>query len=103
MAMYVPAFYRLTIENVDNMIYSWAPEHKATWLELMAIDHAFHFQDKDYDGGISFIDRLYKKLGRFHPEWNLEELKNKSRSMDTYYKTIEEMLKEQKDIDYYGV
>jgi hypothetical protein len=103
MSNFVPAFYRLSIEGIDQMMYSWPDNHKVKWFELMAIDYAYHCTDKGYDGGISFIDRLYSKLHIFHPEWNLEDLKNKSRTTDTYHLTISEMLANQSDIDYYGV
>jgi len=101
--MFVPSYYRLTLDQVTEMVKSWGPEHKATWFDLMAIDYAFHHEDIDYDGGLSFIDRLYKKLKSTKPFWDLTDLKRRASSLETYHRIISAMLSSQSDIDYYGV
>jgi hypothetical protein len=91
------------MDQVTEMVRAWGPEHKATWFDLMAIDYAFHHEDIDYDGGLSFIDRLYKKLKSSKPSWNLADLKRRASSLETYHRIISAMLSSQSDIDYYGV
>ena len=101
--MYVPMYYRLSIDAVDSMIYSWDDSHVVTWFDLMAIDYAHHHKDIDYDGGMSFIHRIYNKLHHLHPFWNIEMLKASVTDTYSYIQVISGMLKDQNDIDFYGV
>ena len=101
--MYVPSYYRLSIDSVNEMISGWGDNHQTTWYDLMAIDYAYHHKDADYDGGLSFIDRIHKKIGTRHPFWNLADLKNRAASLEEYHRIISALFTEQRDIDYYGV
>ena len=85
------------------MIYGWGNDHKITWFDLMAIDYAYHHADNDYANGVSFIDRLVQKLGHNHPFWNIEMLKASVTDTYSYIQVISGMLKDQNDIDFYGV
>jgi hypothetical protein len=101
--MYVPSYYRLSIREVNEMITTWGDNYQPTWYDLMAIDYAYHHNDSDYDGGLSFIDRIYKKVGYRNPFWNLADLKNRAASVEEYPRMIAALFTEQRDIDYYGL
>jgi len=101
--MFVPFYYRLSMEAVDSMIYSWKGEHKLTWADLLAIDYAQNHSTQNYMGGLSFIDRLYNRLHSNHPFWNLEMLKANVKDDTSYMTTISAMLSSQVDIDDYGI
>jgi hypothetical protein len=82
-------------------------ESSPTWSDLLTIDYFYHHHEHNYDYGISFIDRIYKKLGRFHPEWNIPQMKAYIyKSLDpvsVYTHTIEYMLSDPTDVLYYGI
>jgi len=101
--MYVPSYYRLSIRQVNEMITTWGENYQPTWYDLMAIDYAYHHNDLDYDGGLSFIDRIYKKVGFRNSFWNLADLKNQAASVHDYPRIIAALFTEKRDIDYYGL
>lgn len=101
--MYVPMYYRLSIDAVDSMIYSWGDSHVVTWFDLMAIDYAHHHKDIDYDGGMSFIYRIYNKLHHLHPFWNINILTGDITDSNSYTLRVAALFRDQADIDYYGV
>ena len=74
---------------------------------LLEIDYVYHHQDNDYDGGLSFLDRINKKLGVFHGEWNIQHLKDTIRNAEDqqaeYLRVINWMFQDQRDITYYGL
>jgi hypothetical protein len=73
------------------------------WQHLVTLDYIHHHNDEDYDGGLSFLDRLNKKLGHKHSEWDIPAFKEDIRSETVYYNDIIMfMLEQQEDIDYYG-
>jgi hypothetical protein len=77
------------------------------WSDLITIDYFYHHHMKDYDGGLSFLDRIYKKLGQFHSEWNITDLKNSIRNaknpVSVYSDIIQYLLSDPHDIAYYGI
>jgi hypothetical protein len=77
------------------------------WSDLLTIDHFYYHHETNYDGGLSFIDRINKKLGRFHPEWDITSMKNSIVSskypQNMYVNTILFMLSDPKDVLYYGI
>jgi hypothetical protein len=77
------------------------------WSDLLTIDYFYHHHEADYDFGLSFIDRIYKKLGQFHPEWDVIELKNNVIYSNTpvvaYSCVINFMLQDPRDVLYYGI
>ena len=92
-------------ENQLNAELSDAGDN-VTWAHILMVDYSVHHQDNDYDEGLSFIDRLNKKLGKFH-NWNVNELKlrikNAQQPVGEYLLVISEMLADPKDVFYYGV
>lgn len=101
---YVPENYKLNNGDfqifIDNLI-------DPTWKDLLIIDFMFNHEKPDYDEGLSFLDRLHQKLGRFHPDWDIVLLKNRICSSENpqeeYINVIMLMLSSDSDIAYYGV
>ena len=104
---YIPNQFKVTKQQFDE-IYKNLGENDVTWKTLLMADYAYHHDDADYNDGLSFLDRLHKKLGRFHPEWNIDEYYSliegcKYDSVDQYEIIIAEMLADPSDIAYYGL
>jgi hypothetical protein len=108
--MFVPTFLRLNsqmLDNTMNLLKNVDDEvTDVPYRLLIAVDYIYHHTDNDYDDGLSFLDRLNKKLGVFHPEWDIQSMKNEiEHSLDpqgTYTKTIAVMLANPADRMYYG-
>jgi len=105
--MYVPTNLRMNTANEIELFVSSLNERKPVWSDLLTIDYFYNHHMKDYDGGLSFLDRLFKKLGQFHPEWNINDLKNGIRNSNNpvvvYTDIIRYMLEDPHDILYYGI
>jgi hypothetical protein len=95
--MYVPDYCQVSVD----FIFKNAPkdDEDINWQHLLQVDYAFHCLDSDYDGGLSFLDRLNKKL-RFTND--IATVKNSIDSIDSYLDTIQNILNDPKDIAYYG-
>lgn len=84
-----------TIEEPDDGVVKW--QH------LVTLDYIHHHNDADYDGGLSFLDRINKKLGHRHSDWDIPSFKDDIRKESLYYEdVIMFMFESQEDIDYYG-
>jgi hypothetical protein len=108
--LYVPEFILAQKEFIeDNLecVNEVSQTNSLNYMIMIIIDHIYHHNEEDYDGGLSFLDRLNKKLGEFHPEWNIEEYKNDIRNAQCpelrYIDIIEMMLEKEDDRMYYGV
>jgi len=105
--MYVSINYRMNKSNEIGMFVSTLNEKTPTWSDLLTIDYFYHHHMENYDGGLSFLDRLFDKLGQFHPEWNIEDLKNAIRNSNNpvlvYTDIIHYMLEDPRDVTYYGI
>ena len=102
MKMFVPQKYRsMTSQELIDYV-----EYEALnvfhWEVFLMIDYNNHHKDDDYDGGLSFINRIHKSLGWFHTEWNVDELRNSIKTMADYLHTIAYMLDEEA-CSMYGV
>lgn len=105
--MFVNDIYKLhTHEDMSIFIKSFN-QVAPIWSDLLTIDHFYYHHESDYDNGLSFIDRLNKKLGRFHPEWNIPAMKGYILSsrypQEVYINTILFMLSDPKDVAHYGI
>lgn len=104
--MYVPHIFRVTNNQLNDRIMQLGNQDPDVDILLM-IDFAFHHQDDDYDGGLSFIDRIHAKLGRFHPEWNVQNMKhtirNANNPIEEYLFVIDTMLENVDGRLYYGL
>lgn len=102
---YVPAAYCVDKKQIDDML-SLVKENDDVPLEVIVmIDHAYHHTDDNYDGGLSFFDRLHWKLSMFFElTWTPEELKEQlcSGDSDDYMNALRSILDKEK-IDIYGV
>ncbi len=104
---YIPPIYRINNVEANNMVRNFNEHTLITWEHLLMIDHAYHCDDDDYCGGLSFIDRIVKKIGFKYPEWNAMEIRNgilecEDRQKE-YLVMIKHMLGLYEDIEYYGL
>lgn len=94
---------------MDVMLNTMDDNTLITWEHLLMIDHAYHCDDSNYYGGLSFIDRIVKKIGFRHPDWNADDLKEYIESLHpddrsgAYTEIIKDMLQLYEDIVYYGL
>lgn len=104
---YVSISYQVNKSDVHAMLNQLGDNFKATWCHLLMIDYAYHNLDDDYDGGLSFFDRLNKKIGRFNENWDIEGFKtivrNSNNPVDVYEDIVKYLLEDQSNIDYYGI
>lgn len=103
---YIPQDYKVSEQELDDILPN-VEDAEIRWTHLLMIDYVYHHQNPNYEGGLSFIDRLVRKLGRFHPNWDIQDLKNEIRySYDpqyTYIQVIARMLSNPGHVAYYGV
>ena len=105
--MYVAKKYQVyNAQEMDEFI-TRLNEIYPTWRDLLIVDYFYYNHTADYDGGLSFFDRINAKIGRFHPEWNIAEFKELVRTADnkekTYNQIIQLMFMDPADIEYYGL
>jgi hypothetical protein len=105
--MYVSNNFKInTADEMDEFIKKF-DQANPTWSDLLTIDYFYHHHMSDYDGGLSFIDRINTKIGHFHPEWNIADLKNcikiSNDPVSVYSNIIQFMFLELSDILYYGI
>lgn len=98
--------YRKTKREIDDILANVGDDNIAPELLLM-IDYAYHNTDKDYDDGLSFLDRLHRKLSLYFPiQWNVHNLKLSVRTSNnpaaTFLDILNEILDDAK-IACYGV
>ena len=105
--MYVPKKFQMkSSQDIFNMVSKFNKDDP-TWYELLMIDYFYYHHQPNYDGGLSFLDRLNKKIGHLHPDWNIEDLKiiietaNNPSAM--YVDVIEYMINDPNDIKLYGI
>lgn len=108
--MFVSGFLRFNKEKLNEIMNLLKDANDEVtdvpYRLLIAVDYIYHNTDNNYDDGLSFLDRLNNKLGVFHPEWDIQAMKNEiEHSLDpqgTYLKTIADMLAKPEDRAYYG-
>ena len=103
---YIPNNYKVTNDQFDQ-IYNNLGENDATWETLIMADYVCHHNDEDYDDGLTFFDRLQKKIGQFHEDWNIQIFKSMIRQSENpaleYVMIVKNMLADPSDVAYYGV
>ncbi len=103
--MYVPNCFQRNKDDVTSIVN----DSRITWEHLLMIDHAYHCDDVDYCGGLSFIRRIIKKIGFRHPDWDVDEITEYIESLDpdnrsaAYLEIIQDMLQLYDDLVYYGL
>lgn len=104
--MIVAPEYRKTKEEIDVMLGDMQ-DVDITPEFLLMVDFAYHNGDKNYDHGLSFLDRLHHKLSMYFPiQWNIPNLKKMVRESNnpsgTFLDILNEILDDAK-IACYGV
>ena len=86
--------YRKTKEELNNILNNMQ-DNDITAEVLLMIDYAYHNTDNDYDAGLSFLDRLHKKLSMYFPiQWNVHNLKLTIRNSNTPSEVFLDILNE---------
>ena len=105
--MYVPQGLRLSIQQVSEKIANMEEGELIHAKRFIEIDYAYHHQDADYNGGLSLIDRIFDKIGHFHPHWNVIEMKQSIMTADdrenAYVDQIIAMFDRPGMKEYYGL
>lgn len=104
--MFVSPVYRKTKADISRMM-EYIHNIEITAETLLMIDHAFHNEDEDYEDGLSFLNRLHKKLSNFFEiTWDVEYLKKIIKESENPSQAFVEVLKEiltEDMIECYGV
>jgi hypothetical protein len=105
--MYVPTKYQMDSADEVAAFIKRFDEVTPIWSDLLTIDYFYNHHCANYDGGLSFIDRLNKKIGHFHPNWDIEGLKRIIRGSSNpehiYVDIIKYLLEDPHDVFYYGI
>jgi len=98
--------YRKTKTEINEILKN-IQENEITPELLLMIDYAYYNTDPDYDDGLSFLDRLHRKLSMyFQIQWNVKNLKKLVRNSNNHSSTFIDILNEILDsemIECYGV
>jgi len=105
--MYVNEAYRVNNNQLDDMLRN-ANDNEITPETLVMIDYVYHGNDPDYDGVISFFDRLYHKLRPYTQiEWDLDGIKANIRTSHDppaeYLRVLHDLLANRELIMMYGI
>ena len=105
--MYVPQELQVFCgEKLEHEITN-TPEEKITPLLLIKIDHFYNMHLSAYEGGLSFLDRINAKIGRFHSDWKIENMKDRIHASPNpqleYVSTVSAMFAGKGMIAYYGL
>ncbi len=105
--MYVADKFKLNIADEMSIFVKKFDQVNPVWSDILTIDYFYHNHMPNYDGGLSFFDRLDKKIGRFHENWDIEGFKRIIRGsnnpVSVYEDIVKYMLEDPNDINYYGV
>ena len=106
--LYIPAYLRVSKKALKAEIANIDEDDFASIDVLMKVDYVYHHHDNDYDGGLSFIDRLYKKVGQY--DWNnwdtnqlKENIRNSNDPQAEYVRVISQMLSDNRNVAIYGL
>ena len=104
--MFVSSIYRKTKMDITRML-EYSHNIEATVETLVMIDYAYHNEDENYQEGLSFLDRLHKKLSNFFEiSWDVEYLKDLLRKSENPSEDFIAVLKEiltQEMMECYGI
>jgi hypothetical protein len=101
---YVPAAYCADKKQIEEIISKTSEDEDLTLALITMIDHAYHCEDENYDGGLSFFDRLHWKLSFFFEiSWTPEDLKTQVRNAPEEYMNVLKSILDEEKIDVYGL
>lgn len=90
---YLSDEYKMTKDQIDVVLRHVGDN--ITPEILLMIDYAYHHTDENYDGGLSFLDRLYKKIILYYNiQWVLPNLKDTIRDAANPKKAFVDILNE---------
>ena len=103
---YINANFQWTKDDVRSMD-TIEDENNIPIETLVGVHYAYHKNDADFDGGLNFLDLLFKKLNKpFKLNWNVEEMKNQIRNSDNPQMAYLDLLRNILTTDmtaYYGL
>ena len=106
-AMYVSQNFAIDEQELIDAVTNIREPSDIDWKHLLMADYVYHHEDSDYDGGLSFLDRLQKKLGHKHQDWDVQAFKDWIITHDNiesaYQRIVMEMLENHEDVEYYGL
>lgn len=109
-AMYIPIEYRVAEQQMQEEVRDLEAqnyEFEDVPIDLLIkIDWVYHHHENNYDGGLSFLDRLNNKIGQFL-NVNIDNLKLQIRSandpQNEYRNVVHNLLRNREDRMYYGL
>jgi hypothetical protein len=105
--MYVSRNFAVAEQELIDAVSDIQEPSDIEWKHLLMADYVYHHEDSDYDGGLSFLDRLQKKLGYRHPDWDIPTFKewivSHENQESAYQRIVMEMLENHEDVEYYGL
>lgn len=95
--MYVKENHRATKEDISNILATMNDGDDVSVELLVKIHHAYHWMDPDFDGGLSFLDKLHHKLTLYYDvAWDLDGIKSiireSSKPEEEFYEILRQML-----------
>lgn len=95
--MYVKPDHIIERNELDRILDTLEADSNVHLEVLIAIDYAFHSMEDSYDGGLSFLDRLYHKLAMYYDiAWDLDGIKSlireSTKPQEEYYGILSQML-----------
>jgi hypothetical protein len=105
---YVSEYYHVSIPAINQFLEEVDDDNYVPgWEVLLKIDYAYHHDNDHYDGGLSFINRIYEKLRYRHPQWSAIAFRHRIIQADDpeyeYLSVISEMLADEQDRIIYGI
>jgi hypothetical protein len=103
---YIPENLRVTNEDEIRDLINTANNRVSDLRAMIAIDYFYHRQENNYDGGLSMLDRVGRKLRHIYPNLDIQEMKDRVRNanneQDMFVTVINEIFRDDADIGYYG-
>lgn len=104
---FIPENLQVSKNELENQINNLGDNFPEVDLLVMA-DYVYHHQENSYDGGLSMLDRVNAKLGRYRNNpWNIQQMKDNIRNSlnprQAFLDTINIMMPRTSDVAFYGL
>jgi hypothetical protein len=107
MELLVPKEFQISKEEAEWLDFG----NPITWRELLKADYYYHHKDSNYEGGLSFIDRLYNKIPSVRNNWGkpttiktmITNTGSFEEKQEKYLWVVRILLVNQADVDCYGI
>uniref|UniRef100_A0A6C0JY42 Uncharacterized protein n=1 Tax=viral metagenome TaxID=1070528 RepID=A0A6C0JY42_9ZZZZ len=104
---YISNSFKLSNNELEGVIAGYNDNQTPNWDVFISIYWKYNHQLDTYDGGLGFLDLLYKKLHHNHPDWDVDVLKVQIRTSpdpeSAYSGVIQNMLSDPADRMMYGL